>query len=1047
MEGAGSALAFGPEASKAHGPKERLAGTGSESSAAEDLEDQGSSAFFPKRDLASALEMEDEESEGAPREQSLKEAYIQLVQGTQEWRDGCTYQGEFGLQMKLGFGEFSWPTGETYRGHFYRDHRHGLGTYTWPDGSSFTGMFSLSHREGYGTMYLKSRIFQGLYKADRRFGPGVETYPDGSQDVGLWFHEHLIKLCSETPGSFSLLSYPKLAHFLTHTPAKLSLSDDEKMEWGLDEGQDPFFYEYKRFLLNDDLTLPPDMHVYSTDNSHLPMTYSFRKDLDARLFMDDIPPFVEDGEPWFITNETPLMVRIQRQTYKFRNKKAYTSWNMAAIVQGDRRGFARCGPRERLAKEMILKAEDGDHDWIYKILRDNLVCADVADAKGYTALAAAAVHCHRQIINLLLDSGADVNKRSDEGLTPLSMCFLLYYPAESFKPNIAERTVPAPQGVAAKAPVLPSISFLPAEDAVESLYYREQALLSQSYQDLKPVVPGSEDDVAPQKLLQLSRESADVRSVSQRLGPAQGQSSRSQLLKGPDDALGTEDKGMQGSNTSFDSNLCVHSFSIQLSLNILERSAQAYTLLKAPCLGAGGSEKGTLGAGGSEKGTMRKMALSMIEHRKRWQTIQLLLRRGADPNLCRVPMQVLFFAVKAADVDGVKLLLENGARTDVQLPPQLRSLTPLHIAAALPGEEGVRITELLLHAITDVDAQAADQDEEYRPRKMDALSSSSLKLNNEPGPPSIYYTHRAPAPEGGRTALHVACEREDDNKCARDIVRLLLSHKANPNTLWSGHSPLSLSIVSGNDMIVRELLSHGADPNLPLTKGLGNALCMACDLTYEHQRSTDNKLSLIDRLINYGADILNPVTLIQGDKVAVGTAVDYGYFKFFQDRKIAHCPFHALMPSERETLLARKRVLEYMGFQLRRAVFAKESQWNQKLLYLSKRVELAPNHRLKKKCSAPARCLDTDESELIPFFKFCHQCGRSIGVRLSPCTRCYGILTCSKFCKTRAWNEFHKRDCGAALTMMRRLSKESWQPLNLHPSPFQRTQYSTYSQE
>lgn len=71
-----------------------------------------------------------------------------------------------------------------------------------------------------------------------------------------------------------------------------------------------------------------------------------------------------------------------------------------------------------------------------------------------------------------------------------------------------------------------------------------------------------------------------------------------------EDVLESLDQGTQSSSseTNFESNLGVQDYSIELSLNILEKSARAYSMLKVPSSEAI-----------SDKGTMRQMAMTMIK--------------------------------------------------------------------------------------------------------------------------------------------------------------------------------------------------------------------------------------------------------------------------------------------------------------------------------------------------------------------------------------------------------------------------------------------------
>ncbi|XP_066565876.1 ankyrin repeat and MYND domain-containing protein 1 [Amia ocellicauda] len=900
--------------------------------------------------------------------------------GVQEWPDSSRYEGQFVDGLKHGTGAFTWSNGEVYKGEFFKDYRHGHGTYSWPGGCSFTGSFYLNRKEGYGTLQLPDgTTFQGLYRADERFGPGVLTYPDGRQDVGLWHRERLLKLCTRLPGAFSLHDFPE--HQASLGPRD-EISQEPERAYETQAATKPFYYAYMKLLEDERFMLPPEIVSYSSDSDHLPLPQSLRRELDERFFGEHC---CDTESMPTVLDSLPLQLRIRGHIRRHRLGAEGLDWDVAAVLSGRREAFGPKGPLEVNSERLIQEASEGDPLSVYTILRGGLAHPDVGDARGHTPLIAAAVNCHNDVINILLNSGADVNQLSDEGLSALAVCHVLYYPSHTFHSNMAEG--------------------LDRDGQEEEL------------------ASSCEETANPESSAEPPARTIQVRDGRIHLG------SVSWPQPGTECAAGGLDVKESPDDPVFDSARSLASFHIDVTEDALQQTAEALS-------------RNSLAQRSISEETVRRMALMKAEHRNRWATIKLLLCRGADPNASSVPMPVLFLAIKAGHVQAVRRLLQCGARTDVPLPKRQKGLYPLHIAAALPGKEGVKITELLLHAAANPDVRAQDAEDVF---SLDKVSSShpplgfSMKSTTPLGPPVQYYSPPDKLPEeGGRTPLHIACQRDIHYTNAREVISLLLCHKADPNLLWSGHSPLSLAIASGNDDAIDELLAGGADPNLPLSGCVGSALCATANIYYDPYRSPRQTATLIDKLVNAGANILMPVVIGEGRKTVMGTAVDYAYYAFYQDRRIAHTPYHALSAKEREVFNGRRELLALMGDLLRQAAVGKERERLERELELgiasrsptekfvytgtgasspltrpgdetsssSSSSRLAPGN--KGQAAATGRKPNTIRK---PLFKYCYQCGRTMGVQLAACSRCHEVFYCSKACKMKAWSERHKDEC------------------------------------
>ncbi|KAJ8030902.1 Ankyrin repeat and MYND domain-containing protein 1 [Holothuria leucospilota] len=856
--------------------------------------------------------------------------------GEQFWADGSHFIGSFVKDVRHGYGEITWKNGESFKGNYFKDHRHGEGIYSWPDGSTFQGTFFKNRKEGYGIFkFPNGKRFEGLYKEDERVGPGVLTYPDGSQDVGLWHKERLINLCVAVEGAFSLsdhehFEYDSEEHIITIKASDFGSNGskpDVRDSFSPEVGSGDASSKLREIMTG------LEIHNYKTDfdkfQSGVPesidlnsLTYD-QEEYNKEFFGDySVGEGGNDELDIRVSNNTPCFIAMQKHILKHRNRENTMPFTVSDLVKGDRGCHGNQGPIEQASEALIVAAGKGDFDAVNSLIMAGAVDVNVADKNGHTALLGAAVSMHQKVLNLLLDNGADVNKLNNEGLSALAACHVLFYPMESFKYNIAERYLPKPPGEQ-------SLEMQEDDEASHADSFRSFTRGSKppsshgsrelkSAQQMKDANKGDlEDDVEDEN----HEEEEDEIDDRDDFFDLESHAMTEDHLPKDEEDIPEWDPDASQSESKFSLGTSVMNYRIEVTEDMIERSATVMSQNKG--IVSGRSSK----CSDPSLDEARRRAIAKAEHSQMEATIRLLLKRGADPNASGVPMPVTFFAVKAIDVAAVKALLEKGANTKSRLSSKKDGLCPLHIASALRGPQGVEITRLILSAGADPNIRTLDEDQDEE--EVDFTSGATSPVKVRSGLDDTVYSYLYKLQEmgehkGGRTPLHIACSRDDDYELSRQVVRLLLEKGANPDVLCMGQSPLSLAIASGNDLAVDELLHFDANPSLPLGHQIGSALCIASNTRYEFRRDPAQRIALIDKLVDAGANILAPVPV--GSKRQMGTAVDYAYWMFNQDRRIAHMPYHALTYSERDTYNARRKLLAHLGNILRSAAVQRERE-------------------------------------------------------------------------------------------------------------------------
>ncbi|KAF2901122.1 hypothetical protein ILUMI_05065 [Ignelater luminosus] len=548
---------------------------------------------------------------------------------------------------------------------------------------------------------------------------------------------------------------------------------------------------------------------------------------------DDIKPptrkvLITDLLAW---NNEELSVDMLKHVFLHRNFEKYISFCIGDLLAGNRSEFRKAGTYEENCVNFLKQCSNGNIKPVIELFRHYDLYPDLCDAKGNTGMIYAAARDKTKIIKTLVNFGANVDILNDECFTPLGICIARYLAVQEnvtdwenaflkptslgseeqkevheWRPHISLASISSiihsklelsSEMFTSSASNLPSYSHVSGTklEAFSELFGSSLEIIhSNMYDDLQQKLRKlkaiSQQDFQEAYVQKTSEETPqtyifNIDAVKPPPPPKSKPEKKGKKEKKPK-AAKKSDKASKKSDKSSGKHRKkskdVPSPTEESKVELIEKNEP------------------------TPEETLRANKLNAI-----CETISILLKYGANPNICEVPMPSLILAVFTKNQNIIEDLLLHNA--DPNITTMDEKLTALHVLVSLPPcQENVETLKLLLEYSADPNLRSDIC--HWNSEKLELLANWELKENDT-----------------GKTPLHLLAMRYDfsldTNNYLNEMVSILLQNGGKGKLHYLGHTPLSLAMMRGNTKLVRTCLeTKQINPNQKLGEDMGVPLTL-----------------------------------------------------------------------------------------------------------------------------------------------------------------------------------------------------------------------------